>query len=156
MAESAQQTSDPTRSWVGQARPGEPARNPTGRNQYTNNARRKFEKAIDEIVAGDLTPELLALIPDHLRPLFQGLPAISTAEAMALTTVGDALAGDDRVRAAAIERLWPKTEKHEHSGPDGRPVEIARAGGWNAVSRGMARVVERTRNPRDDSEAPGG
>lgn len=102
-------------------KPGE-VRNPTGKNQYTY--RRDFERTIDELLAGDLTPEHAELIPEKLREMISSMPAMTRGKAIALITMAGALGGDEKQLPEVLKRLWPVVEKREVSGSDGGPLEL--------------------------------
>ena len=105
--------------------PGE-VRNPKGNNQYTY--KRNFENSIDKLLAGDVTDEYLNLVPSHVRELIDARMAagdkLTRGEVLALITVAGAFQGDEKQLPEVLKRLWPTTEKHEHSTPDG-PLELS-------------------------------
>ena len=101
--------------------PGE-VRNPKGNNQYTY--KRNFERAIDSLLCGDITPEHLAFIPESVRPLIEAQGDMSRGEVMALITVIGGLSGDEKQLESVLKRLWPVMEKRELSTPDG-PLELS-------------------------------
>ena len=91
-------------------KPGE-VRNPVGRNQYSY--RRDFERAADALLRGvategerrrlGLDDDLLALIPEDA----------TRGEILAFVTILRAEAGDEKVYAEVMARLWPKVERRE-------------------------------------------
>ena len=96
--------------------------NPKGNNQYTY--RRDFETAIDELLAGSLTPEHAELIPENLREQISSIPDMTRGKAIAIIAVAGALGGDEKQLPDVLKRLWPIVEKKELSTPDG-PLEMA-------------------------------
>lgn len=130
------------------SRPGE-VRNPEGNNQYTY--RRKFERAIEELLTGTAPPEvaakLLLLIPEDARPALQAMGSdVTPGEALAVCTIAQALTGDEKARAEVLKRVWPAVEKHELSGPNGGAIQSQRPDGMENLSdedRAAARALGR-------------
>lgn len=100
---------------------GEPSINRKGHNQYTY--RRDFEAYVEQI-AKELDKN--------------GTPNV---EALARKAWALAMGGDKVAFCEVLARVWPKVEKHEHTGADGGPVEISRAEEWAELRGAMARVL---------------
>jgi hypothetical protein len=132
-------------------KPGEVA-NKTGRNHYTY--KRAFETAMDALVAGDLRPEYLDFLPPHIRPLIQDCE-MTSAEVMALIQFVDTLRGEPTALDKSIDRIWPKVDRHELSGRDGGPLEIASESGWARLGSELAVVSRRNESTEGDRETPG-
>jgi len=87
--------------------PGE-VRNLDGTNQYTY--KRDFERTIDALLKGGLSPEEVASVPDWVQDLIA--PGMKRGEALAAVTVAGALRGGSRHLAAVLKRIWPKMHRH--------------------------------------------
>jgi hypothetical protein len=102
--------------------PGE-VRNPKGINQHTY--RRDFERTIDALLRGEISPEERNLLPPLVRTSV--LPGMTRGEALASATVAAAFALDEKHLANVLKRVWPETVKHEHrntaSPPQFSPLE---------------------------------
>jgi hypothetical protein len=133
-------------------------RNPKGINQYSSTYRLDFEKSIDLMLKGPLTEKLRERIPEELRELVEAHPEMTAGQAIALAQVVRSLEGDERAITATLERLWPKTERHELTGADGGAVEVAGESPWDVLAGRVDRVearavdIQRDREPAESGE----
>jgi hypothetical protein len=72
-----------------------------GTNQYSY--RREFERTIDVLFKGELSPEEAKAVPDWVRDLIA--PGMTRREAMATVTFAGALRDDSRLLLALLERM---------------------------------------------------
>lgn len=108
--------SDPRANLRPPWKPGQSG-NPKGTNQFTY--RQDFDDAMGRLIQGDIAPELLAFIPDDIRPLVSGPPPEwlgedrwTVAGVLRLIQVIESLRSGD-ARDKSLERLWPKVSHHE-------------------------------------------
>jgi len=132
-------------------KPGE-VRNPQGHNQYTY--RRNFEKAVDQALGGKLSPELKQFIPESVLPLIEGREDLTTGEAIALVQIAKTLTGDEKATSETLARLWLKTERHEHTGPDGKDLAGQGESALDEFTRRMD-VIESRREADTGADEPG-
>jgi hypothetical protein len=140
---------DPTRNADGTWKPGV-APNPVGTNQYTY--RRNFERSIDRMLNGEISPELLDLVPETVQRMIQDGADLTTGEVIALCQIVRTLEGDEKATAESLARIWPKTDKHEVTGADGRALEISRESSVEELTGRLARIGARSGGTADDPE----
>jgi len=97
--------------------PGE-VRNPKGINQYTY--KRKFENMIDKLCNGSISDKDLKSLPSWVRDAIE--PGMSGGEALAKVSFLGALAGDGKMHPELLKRIYPATERHEHTGAGGEAL----------------------------------
>ena len=124
MASGKRSAYDPSVNLVN-VKPGQ-VLNPKGNNQYTY--KRNFERSIDNLLRGDVTPDYISLVPASIRELVQARldngDKLTRGEVLALITVAGAFKGDEKQLPEVLKRLWPVMEKRELSTPDG-PLELS-------------------------------
>ena len=94
--------------------------NPKGTNQYTY--RRDFERTIDAMLKGELSPKEAEAVPDWVLDVIT--PGMTRGEAIAAVTVAGALRGDSRHLLGVLKRIWPETQKHEISEVHRSPLTV--------------------------------
>lgn len=139
--------SDPNRTADGRFGEGNCA-NPAGKNQW--DYRRHFEEAITKLLRGEIDPELLEFIPEDIRPLVGNVTTMG--EFLALQQAVRTLQGDEKSVSESLARIWPKTERHELTGRDGGPMEVASEGGWDGLTSRLDVVRRRGESEEGDRE----
>ena len=124
--------------------------NPEGINQYSY--RKAFEGSMTKLLQAPLG-ELLEFVPESVKP---HIPEdASAAEVIALMQLVGTLEGSEKPFAASLERIWPKVERHEHTGVDGEPMAIASEPAWHQLSGRMAGITTRQDAARDAADDAG-
>jgi len=72
---------------------------------------RDFERTIDALLRGEITPEERQLLPPLVRTSV--MPGMTRGEALASATVAAAFALEEKHLANVLKRVWPEVVKHE-------------------------------------------